>query len=116
MIETPSKYDTVVKCLQPCLTTGKLEDAAYKCLLGECTGADGSNGCNVCGFRQWWSKDLKKELLKDDGSMKLNAPLAGDEWTTPDIDWRYFTSVARPTIASHAQEINSEAAGDKDCR
>ena len=116
VIETPSKYDTVVKCLQPCLASGKLEDASYKCLIGECAGKSGGNGCSICGFRQWWSNDLKKELLNSDGSMNLDAPLAGEEWTTPEIDWRYFTSVARPTIASHAQEISVEAAGDEDYR
>ena len=109
VIETPSKYDTVVKCLQPCVTTGKLEDVSYKCLIGEC-----ADDCNVCGFRQWWSNDLKKELLNSDGSMNLDAPLAGDEWTIPEIDWRYFTSVARPTTASHAHGATRKARMQKE--
>ena len=35
VIAVPSKYDTVVKCLQLCLSTGNLEGPAYKCLLGK---------------------------------------------------------------------------------
>ena len=60
VISTPSKYDTVVKCLQPCLSTDKLEGAAHKCLIGMGGGADEEKGCNICGFKQWWSNDLKK--------------------------------------------------------
>ena len=90
VIETPSKYDTAVKCLQPCFASGKLEDVSYKCLIGECAGDSGGNGCSICGFRQWWSNDLKKELFNSDGSKNLDAPLAGEEWTTPETGWRFL--------------------------
>ena len=116
VIETPSKYDTVVKCLGPCLCSGKLEGAAHKCLIGKGTGEDQGKGCDVCGFRMWWSKDLKKKLLNDDATMKTDTPLAGKEWIMPDIDWRYFTSVAKPTLASHIQEISAGSAGDEEYR
>ena len=32
VVSTPSKYDTIVKCLKPCLKTEKLEHAACTCL------------------------------------------------------------------------------------
>ena len=38
---------------------------------------------NICGFKQWWSNDLKKDILNDDGTMKADTPLVGDEWNTP---------------------------------
>ena len=60
VIATPSKYDTVVEYLQPCLSTGKLEGVAYICLIETGGGADGEKGCNICGFKQWWSNVLKK--------------------------------------------------------
>ena len=116
VIVTPSKYDTVVKCLGPCLSTGKLEGAAHKCLIGKCKGKDAGASCDRCGFRQWWSKDLKLKLLNDDMTMNNDAPLSGEEWTTPDIDWRYFTSVAKPTIASHAQELGADGNTEGDYR
>ena len=54
VIATPRKYDTIVKCLKPCLNTNKLESAVHTCLDGK--------ACNACGFRQWWSKSLKKNF------------------------------------------------------
>ena len=35
ILSTSSKYDTMVKCLKPCLETDKLEDAKHSCLHGE---------------------------------------------------------------------------------
>ena len=43
IIPTPNKYDTIVKCLHPCLVSDKLDDAKYTCLLGD--------ECESCGFR-----------------------------------------------------------------
>jgi hypothetical protein len=103
IISTPSKYDTIVKYLQPCLVSDKLEDAKYTCLLGD--------ECESCGFRQWWSNGLRSSILKDDTTINPDAHLAGDEWTVPGIDWRYFTMVAKPTIAEHAETQQNQ---DKD--
>ena len=55
IISQPSKYDTIVACLQPCLSTNKLEDAKYSCLNGQ--------DCSSCGFRRLWSNGLRKTLL-----------------------------------------------------
>ena len=38
VIQTPSKYDCIVACLQPCLSSNKLEDAKPDCVDGDkCT-------------------------------------------------------------------------------
>ena len=55
IISKPSKYDTIVACLQPCLSTNKLEDAEYACLHGQ--------DCSKCGFRRLWSNGLIKTLF-----------------------------------------------------
>ena len=96
-ISTPSKYDTIVKCLKTCLNTNKLESAIHTCLDGK--------ACNACGFRQWWSKILKKKRFNADSTMNPDAALVGEEWILSSIDWRYFSSVARPAIKSHAEEV-----------
>jgi hypothetical protein len=41
-LNTPSKYDMCVSCL-PCLKSGKLEDAKFKCINGN---------CDICGFNK----------------------------------------------------------------
>jgi hypothetical protein len=48
---------------------------------------------------------LRPKLFKEDSTMDTNNPIFGDEWTTADIDWRYFSSIAKPTIASHAEDV-----------
>ena len=48
---------------------------------------------------------MKSKLFKEDSAIDENNLIAGDEWTTAEIDWRYFSSVAQPTIASHAEEV-----------
>ena len=49
--------------------------------------------------------------MKDDTTINPDAHLAGDEWTVSGIDWRYFTMVAKPTIAEHAETQQNQ---DKD--
>ena len=39
--------------------------------------------------------------------MILDAELAGDEWTTPYLDWRYFSYATSPTIAAHDGEVTN---------
>ena len=46
--------------------------------------------------------------------MKANAPLAGDDQNTFEIDWGYYTSVAKPALASHAQETSTDVHDDED--
>jgi hypothetical protein len=36
-----------------------------------------------------------------------NAAMAEEEWTTPEIDWRYFAYAASPIIAAHAKEVTN---------
>ena len=55
IILLPSKYDTIVVCLQPCLSTGHLEDANHSCLQ--------EKDCMQYGFRQLWSNGLWKTLF-----------------------------------------------------
>ena len=43
VIATPSKHNTCVKCLKPCLRSEKLENAAYTCL--------NKHDCGICGLR-----------------------------------------------------------------
>ena len=49
IISMPYKYDTIVACLQPCLSTGELEDANYSCLH--------EKYYPDCGFCKLWSTD-----------------------------------------------------------
>ena len=102
ILATPSKYDTIVECLQPCLCSRKLEDAKPLCLL--------ANGCDKCGFKQLWSGGLRAALMDENGGMANGAPLAGQEWLQSGIDWRYYTSVAKPTVANHAEGVARLAA------
>ena len=55
IISMPSKYDTIVSCLKPCLSTGELEDANERCINGK--------DCVRCGFRRLWSNGLRKTLF-----------------------------------------------------
>ena len=101
VIATPSKYDTIVACLQPCLTTNKLEDAKPDCIDG--------HECTACGFRRLWSDGLRKSLMSEESTIIQASPLAGNEWTVTGIDWRYYTSIAKPTVASHAENVARQA-------
>ena len=78
IISKPSTYDTIVACLQPCLTTNRLEDAKHPCLHGQ--------DCSKYGFRWLWSLGLQKTLLVSDepttqavSEVELPAMLDGDE-------------------------------------
>ena len=97
ILSPPSKCDTIVKCLHPCLASGKLEDVKPTCLA--------SNECDECGFGKLWSEDLRATLLSGDDTLIDSAPLAGLEWTQPGINWQYYTSVAKPTVAAHAKRV-----------
>ena len=57
IISVPFKYDTIVACLQPCLTSKKLEDAKYSCLH--------RSNCSLCGFHRLWLNGPRKTLLED---------------------------------------------------
>ena len=72
IIALPSKYDTIVACLHPCLASdAKLESAQFSCING--------SECHACGFRQLWSSQIRKKLLTDDDEMRNNFILAGTE-------------------------------------
>ena len=48
---------------------------------------------------------MRPKLFKEDSTMDTSNPIFGDEWTTTDLDWRYFSSIAKPTIASRAEDV-----------
>ena len=93
ILSTTSKYDTIVKCLKPCLETDKLEDVKHSCLHGE--------ECESYDFCQWWPNGLRKSIFNVDATINLESILAGDEWSLSGINCRCFTYVAKPTIAEH---------------
>ena len=59
---------------------------------------------------------MKLKLLNEDSTINANSPLAGDEWTTAEIDWRYFSSVAQPSLVSRTEEGSAENTNDQDYR
>jgi hypothetical protein len=56
ILNTPSKYDMCVSCL-PCLTSGKLEDAKFKCINGN---------CEICGFDKLWKHGVHARIFKQE--------------------------------------------------
>ena len=84
IITKPSKYESIVACLHPCLPCdGKLERAKFECIKGR--------QCTECGFRQLWSNDVRKAVLKDNDELRSNTLLAGPEWKESKIMWRHYT-------------------------
>jgi len=77
-----------------------LENADFVCLNGK--------SCKACGFRQWWSNGLRKVLIGEDSTINHDLELSGDEWLLPEIDWRYFSSIAKPTLVSQSNEVENE--------
>ena len=102
IISQPSKSDSMIACMEQCLPTGKLEDAAHACLYGD--------DCDKCGFRRFWSNGLRQSLVDGDDELMPEANMHCEEWTTATIDWRYFTHSISPTVAAHAQEVARQAA------
>ena len=45
-----------------------------------------------------WPKGQRKTLFIDDSAMDTNSPLAGDEWTEVNIDWRFFRRLLNPPL------------------
>jgi hypothetical protein len=89
----PSKYDSIVACLDPCLECdAKLESAQFSCI--------NDSECNACGFRQLWSSQIRKKLLKDNDDMRNTCVLAGPEWTEGKIFWRRYTQQVSTAIGA----------------
>ena len=57
---------------------------------------------------------FEEKLFNADSTMNVNTPLAKDKWNSPDIDWRYFSSVARPTITSNTNHEQTSDRSDKE--
>ena len=53
VIDAKTKYDAFVACLT-CLKSGKIEDASFACVNGECP---------TCGFDKIWSLGLRLRIL-----------------------------------------------------
>ena len=107
VISTKNKYDACVACV-PCLAGGKLEDANFICVNGECP---------TCGFDKIWSKGLRRRILsrefdsaKSEWVEKLNpnSSLATDVWLN-EVDWRGYERKEGPSVASHLQEVERQA-------
>ena len=91
-----------------------MEDAKPDCLDADM--------CTLCGFRRLWSDGLRKSLVIADPTIIPDADptiiqeipavslIAGNEWSISGIDWRYYTSITKPTVASHAEDVNRPAA------
>jgi hypothetical protein len=107
ILNTPSKYDMCVSCL-PCLTSGKLEDAKFKCINGN---------CEVCGFDKIWKHGVRARIFKQEfdatkgewiDKLNPNSKLATDTWLE-NVKWRDYEYKTKPTLATHAQEIVHQA-------
>ena len=98
IITKPSKYESIVACLHPCLPCdGKLERAKFECIKGR--------QCTECGFRQLWSNDVRKAVLKDNDELRSNTLLAGPEWKESKIMWRHYTqSISNAVLADDNDE------------
>ena len=79
ILNTPSKYDMCVSCL-PCLTSGKLEDAKFKCIYAN---------CEVCEFDKLWKHGVRARIFKREfdatkgewiDKLNPNSKLATDTW------------------------------------
>jgi hypothetical protein len=108
ILEQVSKYDMCVSCL-PCLTSGKLEDAKFKCV-------DGS--CERCGFDKLWKHGVRRHILKQEyderkrewvEKLEKSSRLATDVWLDT-LEWRDYEYKVKPTLATHAREVARQAA------
>ncbi len=107
ILNTPSKYDMCVSCL-PCLTSGKLEDAKFKCINGN---------CEVCEFDKLWKHGVRACIFKREfdatkeewiNKLNPNSKLATDTWLER-VEWCDYKYKTKPTLATHAQEIVRQA-------
>ena len=83
----------------------KLDDAMLTCLE--------VNGYTQCGFRRLWSQVLRNSLVTSHSEIIQNTPLAGNKWMEPDINWRFYTPVAKPIVASHAEGVVCQVAASR---
>ena len=100
VILAPTNYDACVGCL-PCLQSGKLEDAKFTCVNGDCP---------KCRFDKLWSKGVRHRILlkefdvdKGEWIEKLNpdSSLATDVWLNK-VEWRGYEKKEGPSILSSA--------------
>ncbi len=107
ILNTPSKYDMCVSCL-PCLTSGKLEGAKFKCINGN---------CEICGFDKLWKHGVRARIFKREfdatkgewiDKLNPNSKLATDTWLER-VEWRDYEYKTKPTLATHAKEIARQA-------
>ncbi len=107
ILNTSSKYDMCVSCL-PCLTSGKLEDAKFKSINGN---------CEIYGFDKIWKHGLHARIFKREfdatkgewiEKLNPNSKLATDTWLER-VKWHDYEYKTKPTLATHAQEIVRQA-------
>ena len=111
ILEMPSKYAMCVECL-PCLISGKLEDAMFKCVDGT---------CERCGFDKLWKHGVCKRIFRHEyveakhewiDVLDQSSVLATDAWLEI-IEWRDYEYKTKPTLASHAQDLACHAAASR---
>jgi len=107
ILSMTTKYDMCVACL-PCLKNGKLEDAKFSCVNGDCP---------TCGFDKIWSKGLRNRILmkeydvgKKEFIEKLNPnlSLATDIWLDK-VDWCSYVYKEKPVVQAHLKEVAHQA-------
>ena len=47
-------------------------------------------------------------MIRGDSTINPDSEMFGDEWLSSGIDWRYFSSIAKPTIVSQSNEVETE--------
>jgi len=105
IIYIPSKHDSIVACLAPCLSRlDKLEGANFECING--------NECSKCGFRQLWSGGVRNSLLKQNDELRVNTILDGPEWKESKIRWRHYTQQVANAISQNDDETNEYSPSD----
>ena len=107
VIVARTKYEGCVAYLT-CLKSGKLEDASFACVNGECP---------TCGFDKIWSKVIRRRLFirefdsnKSEQVEKLNPNLvlATDIWMNK-LNCRGYETKYKPSAGAHIREVNRQA-------
>ena len=71
--------------------------------------------CTLCGFCRLRLYGLRKSLVINDTTIiheiSIASPIiAGNEWSISGIVQSYYTSIAKPIVASHAKDVTRQAA------
>jgi hypothetical protein len=90
------------------LTSGKLEDAKFKCINGN---------CEICGFDKLWKHGVCAHIFKQEfdatkgewiDKLNPNSKLATDTWLER-VEWCDYEYNTKSTLATQAKEIARQA-------